>query len=48
MMTDICLTPLSDPGGYPWLTARVYPIDLLTRLPAIVNKLNNPPAFVCS
>jgi hypothetical protein len=40
--------PLSGPGGYPWLSARVYPIDLLTRLPAIAKQLNNPPAVVCS
>lgn len=36
------------PGGrFPWISARVYPMDLLTALPSVATTLNNPPAVVC-
>lgn len=40
--------PLTDQGKSAPISARVYPMDLLTRLPAIVNTLDKPPAFACS
>ena len=40
--------PLSDPAAFPGVVVRVYPMNLLTKLPAIAKKLNNPPDVPCS
>jgi hypothetical protein len=38
---------VSELGKFPWVSARVYPLNLLTELPNIKHQLNDPPAVVC-
>jgi hypothetical protein len=32
---------------FPWISARVYPVNLLSYMPEIAQQLNDPPAVVC-
>jgi hypothetical protein len=38
---------VSELGKFPWVSARVYPLNLLTELPRLKSQLNDPPAVVC-
>jgi hypothetical protein len=38
---------VSELGKFPWVSARVYPLNLLAELPNIKQHLNDPPAVVC-
>jgi hypothetical protein len=40
-------TMVSELGRFPWVSARVYPLNLLTELPRLKSQLNDPPAVVC-
>ena len=40
-------TMVSELGKFPWVSARVYPLNLLTELPRLKSQLNDPPAVVC-
>jgi hypothetical protein len=40
-------TMVSELGKFPWVSARVYPLNLLTQLPRLKSQLNDPPTVVC-
>jgi hypothetical protein len=39
---------VTELGRFPWVSARVYPMNLLTEFQPLAKQLNNPPATVCS
>jgi hypothetical protein len=40
-------TMVSELGKFPWVSARVYRLNLLTELPRLKSQLNNPPTVSC-
>jgi hypothetical protein len=40
-------TTVMESLPFPWISARVYPVNLLSYMPKIATLLNNPPAVVC-